>query len=96
MSYSRLSLSVLQDYTKLRPDVHVKNITAWTPVVVEILDGLGRFDDNAVGTIFFFQIAFVYHPVLVLHVSPGYLPAGHRTPGQGSGSRDSCWAQDIL
>ncbi|EGN93072.1 hypothetical protein SERLA73DRAFT_172424 [Serpula lacrymans var. lacrymans S7.3] len=42
-----LGLSVLQDYTKLRSDTQAKNITAWTPVVAEILEGFCRFDNKA-------------------------------------------------
>lgn len=44
----RLALGVLQDYNKLRVDMHAKSIIAWTPVVAEILEGLCRFDDKAV------------------------------------------------
>lgn len=44
----RLALGVLQDYNKLRVDMHAKSIVAWTPVVAEILEGLCRFDDKAV------------------------------------------------
>ncbi|KAJ7937075.1 Sec7-domain-containing protein [Mycena leptocephala] len=44
-----LGLGVLQDYNKLRPDTQGKNITAWTPVVGEILNGFCRFDDKAFG-----------------------------------------------
>ncbi|THV08590.1 hypothetical protein K435DRAFT_825040 [Dendrothele bispora CBS 962.96] len=42
-----LSLGVIQDFNKLRPDSQSKNIAAWTPVVEEILDGFCRFDDKA-------------------------------------------------
>ncbi|KAG6821251.1 hypothetical protein H0H93_002361 [Arthromyces matolae] len=42
-----LGLGVLQDFNKLRPDTQSKNITAWTPVVTEILEGFCRFDDKA-------------------------------------------------
>ncbi|KAG2013698.1 Sec7 domain-containing protein [Coprinopsis cinerea AmutBmut pab1-1] len=45
-----LALGVLGDYNKLRPDTQAKNIYAWNPVVAEILDGFGRFDDNAFNT----------------------------------------------
>jgi brefeldin A-inhibited guanine nucleotide-exchange protein len=38
----------LQDYNKLKADTQSKNIAAWTPVVAEILDGLGRLDDKVV------------------------------------------------
>ncbi|KAF9226522.1 hypothetical protein BS17DRAFT_775771 [Gyrodon lividus] len=41
-----LGLSVLSDYAKLRADTQAKNITAWTPVVTEILDGFCRFDEK--------------------------------------------------
>ncbi|KAL4081834.1 hypothetical protein V8B97DRAFT_2031217 [Scleroderma yunnanense] len=41
-----LSLSVLSNYAKLRTDTQAKNITAWTPVVTEILDGFCRFDNK--------------------------------------------------
>ncbi|KAG6814203.1 hypothetical protein H0H92_000880 [Tricholoma furcatifolium] len=42
-----LGLGVLQDFNKLRADTQSKNIAAWTPVVNEILEGFGRFDDKA-------------------------------------------------
>ncbi|KAF9259484.1 Sec7-domain-containing protein [Marasmius fiardii PR-910] len=42
-----LSLSVIRDFNKLRPDSQNKNILAWTPVVADILDGFCRFDDKA-------------------------------------------------
>jgi len=42
-----LGLGVLQDFSKLRVDSQMKNITAWTPVVAEILQGFVRFDDKA-------------------------------------------------
>ncbi|KAG0709598.1 hypothetical protein DFH29DRAFT_884876 [Suillus ampliporus] len=42
-----LGSNVLQDYIKLRADTQAKNITAWTPVVAEILDGFCRFDNKA-------------------------------------------------
>ncbi|KAL6299711.1 hypothetical protein BKA93DRAFT_741894 [Sparassis latifolia] len=42
-----LGLGVLQDFCKLRVDTQIKNITAWTPVVAEILQGFVRFDDKA-------------------------------------------------
>ncbi|KAH0587527.1 hypothetical protein H2248_006309 [Termitomyces sp. 'cryptogamus'] len=42
-----LGLGVLQDFNKLRPDTQSKNITAWTPVVSEILEGFCQFDDKA-------------------------------------------------
>jgi len=42
-----LGLGVLQDFTKLRADTQLKNITAWTPVVAEILQGFVRLDDRA-------------------------------------------------
>ena len=45
---SSLGLGVLQDFNKLRLDTQAKNITAWTPVVAEILQGFVRFDDKAV------------------------------------------------
>jgi brefeldin A-inhibited guanine nucleotide-exchange protein len=43
-----LGLGVLQDYNKLRADTQSKNISAWTPVIAEILEGFSRFDDKAV------------------------------------------------
>ncbi|KAI0326659.1 hypothetical protein GY45DRAFT_1258565 [Cubamyces sp. BRFM 1775] len=42
-----LGLGVLQDFNKLRLDTQAKNITAWTPVVAEILQGFVKFDDKA-------------------------------------------------
>ncbi|CAL1701031.1 unnamed protein product [Somion occarium] len=42
-----LGLGVLQDFTKLRMDTQAKNVTAWTPVVAEILQGFVKFDDKA-------------------------------------------------
>ena len=40
----RLGVGVLRDFNKLKADSQSKNITAWTPVVAEILDGFCRFD----------------------------------------------------
>lgn len=48
---ARLGLGVLQDFTKLRLDSQAKNITAWTPVVAEILQGFAKFDDRAVSRV---------------------------------------------
>jgi len=42
-----LGLGVLQDFNKLRGDTQLKNITAWTPVVAEILQGFVKLDDKA-------------------------------------------------
>lgn len=42
-----LALNVLSDYVKLRADTQAKNITAWTPVVTEVIDGFCRFDNRA-------------------------------------------------
>ncbi|PPR05082.1 hypothetical protein CVT26_012605 [Gymnopilus dilepis] len=39
-----LGVGVLRDFNKLKADSQSKNITAWTPVVAEILDGFCRFD----------------------------------------------------
>lgn len=44
----RLGLGVLQDFNQLRPDTQLKNITAWTPVVAEMLQGFVKLDDKAV------------------------------------------------
>jgi len=41
-----LGVGVLRDFNKLRVDSQNKNITAWTPVVAEILDGFCRFDSK--------------------------------------------------
>ncbi|KAF5393632.1 hypothetical protein D9757_000052 [Collybiopsis confluens] len=41
-----LSLTVIEDYNKLRTDSQAKNIIAWTPVVEEIFDG------------FFYEVSF--------------------------------------
>lgn len=49
LTLRRLGLGVLQDYNKLKADTQSKNIAAWTPVVADILDGLSRLDDKAVG-----------------------------------------------
>ncbi|TDL29195.1 Sec7-domain-containing protein [Rickenella mellea] len=42
-----LGLGVMQDFNKLRPETHAKNIASWTPVIAEILNGFCRFDDKA-------------------------------------------------
>jgi len=39
-----LGVGVLRDFNKLKADSQSKNITAWTPVVAEIVDGFCRFD----------------------------------------------------
>lgn len=46
--YTRLGLGVLQDFNQLRADTQLKNITAWTPVVAEMLQGFVKLDDKAV------------------------------------------------
>ncbi|KAF7332149.1 Guanine nucleotide exchange factor [Mycena kentingensis (nom. inval.)] len=45
-----LSLGILGDYVKLRPDTQGKNILAWTPVVGEILEGYCKLDNQAFST----------------------------------------------
>ncbi|KAF9534357.1 hypothetical protein CPB83DRAFT_844112 [Crepidotus variabilis] len=39
-----LGVGVLRDFNKLKAETQSKNISAWTPVVSEILDGFCRFD----------------------------------------------------
>jgi brefeldin A-inhibited guanine nucleotide-exchange protein len=39
---------ILDDFNKLKPDMQGRNIAAWTPVVAEVLQGSGIFDDTIV------------------------------------------------
>ncbi|KAG5646614.1 hypothetical protein DXG03_002918 [Asterophora parasitica] len=75
-----LGLGVLQDYNKLRADTQGKNITAWTPVVAETLDGFHRFDDKAVRATYYFSFApltELINRLLLLYTTQfsRYLPA---------------------
>ena len=39
---------ILDDFNKLKSDMHGRNIAAWTPVVAEVLQGVSIFDDAIV------------------------------------------------
>lgn len=39
-----LGVGVVRDFNKLKAESQSKNISAWTPVVAEVLDGVCRFD----------------------------------------------------
>jgi brefeldin A-inhibited guanine nucleotide-exchange protein len=39
---------ILDDFNKLKPDMQGRNISAWTPVVAEVLQGFSIFDDTIV------------------------------------------------
>jgi len=45
-----MCVGVLRDFNKLKGDTQSKNITAWTPVVSEILEGYCKFDSKDVST----------------------------------------------
>lgn len=77
ISESRLGLGVLQDYSKLRADTQVKNITAWTPVVAEILEGFCQFDDKAVSITRMFLNALILTVCTVRQISTGNIPLGN-------------------
>lgn len=41
-----LGLMIIGDFNQLKPDVQGRNIAAWSPVVAEVLQGFGVFDDH--------------------------------------------------
>lgn len=43
-----LALDVLANYVSLNPETQARNITAWTPVCTEILQGFCSFEDEPV------------------------------------------------
>lgn len=45
-------MDVLENYVSLNPETQARNIAAWTPVCVEILQGFCSFDDEAVSCTF--------------------------------------------
>lgn len=44
----RLGVTIIGDFNQLKPDVQGRNITAWSPVVAEVLQGFSVFDDKIV------------------------------------------------
>jgi len=42
---------IIGDFNQLKPDVQGRNIAAWSPVVAEVLQGFGVFDDHIVSHI---------------------------------------------
>jgi hypothetical protein len=65
---------VLQDYIKLRADTQAKNITAWTPVVAEILDGFCRFDNKAVCDVLEFVFSLLTEKCSSLDIFQRFTP----------------------
>jgi len=54
-----MGVGVLRDFNKLKGDTQSKNISAWTPVVAEILEGYCKFDPKDVSFFaWFFGNAF--------------------------------------
>jgi brefeldin A-inhibited guanine nucleotide-exchange protein len=59
-----LGLDVLANYVALNPESQARNITAWTPVCAEILQGFCSFEDEAVS----FSIVHSRHALTSLAV----------------------------
>ena len=47
-SLSRLGTEVIRDFIAIDPETQQRNVTAWTPVVTDILLGCIGFEDAAV------------------------------------------------
>ncbi len=64
----RLSLDILKQYNSFENDTKQRNISAWRPVVVVILNSFAKFDDQQ----FKKQLEKFYAPViqLLLHEMP--------------------------
>jgi brefeldin A-inhibited guanine nucleotide-exchange protein len=43
-----LGLQIVSNYISLEQETQARNIAAWTPVVVEVLQGFSGFQDEAV------------------------------------------------
>lgn len=93
-----LSLAVLRDYAKLRPDTQGKNIQAWAPVIAEIFDGFVRLDDKAVSQLpCFFFLCVVLRPAQLVQALPFcHLRSGNRTLGSRPNARDPKGPQRLL
>jgi hypothetical protein len=47
-----LSIEIIKDFIVIDPETQPRNVAAWTPVVVDILQGCVAFEDSAVSLIF--------------------------------------------
>jgi brefeldin A-inhibited guanine nucleotide-exchange protein len=62
---------IIGDFNQLKPDVQGRNIAAWSPVVAEVLQGFGVFDDHIVSHYLCPYYCCLYH----IHQFHMYLPA---------------------
>ncbi len=62
---------ILDDFNKLKPDMQGRNISAWTPVVAEVLQGFSIFDVTIVSRPDFERLQFSHS----LSQFARYLPA---------------------
>ena len=44
----RLATEVIKDFIAIDPETQPRNVTAWTPVVTDILKGTCEFEETAV------------------------------------------------
>jgi hypothetical protein len=48
MCRNRLGVQIVSNYISLEQETQARNIAAWTPVVVEVLQGFSAFQDDTV------------------------------------------------
>jgi hypothetical protein len=48
--YHRLATEIIKDFVAIDPETQPRNVAAWTPVVVDILQGCIGFEDAAVSS----------------------------------------------
>lgn len=70
---SSLAVEVIKDFIALDPETQPRNVTAWTPVVTDVLRGSIEFEEEAVCPI----LLLCYPPVPI--TSPP-LPSFHHIP----------------
>lgn len=51
LSRCSLSLDIVNDFNALDAETQVRHIAAWSPVVSEILQGYGTFDEDTVSPV---------------------------------------------
>jgi hypothetical protein len=50
LTYDRLATEIIKDFVAIDPETQPRNVAAWTPVVVDILQGCIGFEDAAVSS----------------------------------------------
>ena len=45
---TRLAVEIIKDFIALDPETQPRNVTAWTPVVTDILNGVIGFEETSV------------------------------------------------